>query len=229
MCAVVGTIMPNMARAEEAARLTAAAETPVRVKWSRIAGQNRYETAAAIVGAGFDKSVAVVVASGENYPDALAASALAGVLSAPVVLTAHGMLTQESSARIESLGATTALVVGGTSAVSGSVFEQLSKMGLKTMRVEGSTRCNTAVAAMTVPIMYTAATQLGHDPLPFLIALLMAVGSSLVTPIGSSTNMLVYGPGGYRFGDFVRIGLPVKIVFLVVSIFFINIIYPLNQ
>lgn len=87
---------------------------------------------------------------------------------------------------------------------------------------------NTAVAAMTVPIMYTAATQLGCDPLPFLIALLMAVGSSLVTPIGSSTNMLVYGPGGYRFGDFVRIGLPVKIVFLVVSIFFINIIYPLN-
>lgn len=88
---------------------------------------------------------------------------------------------------------------------------------------------NTAVAAMTVPIMYSAATQLGCDPLPFVIALLMAVGSSLVTPIGSSVNMLVYGPGGYRFGDFVRIGLPVKLVFLAVSIFVINIIYPLNQ
>lgn len=86
---------------------------------------------------------------------------------------------------------------------------------------------NTAVAAMTAPIMYSAATQLGCDPLPFLIALLMAVGSSLATPMGSSTNMLVYGPGGYRFGDFLRIGLPVKLVFLAVSIFFVSIVYPL--
>jgi len=87
---------------------------------------------------------------------------------------------------------------------------------------------NTAVAAIIVPIMYSAAIQLGYDPLPFLIALIMAANSSLATPVGSSVNMLVYGPGGYRFSDFIRIGVPVKIAFLAVSIFIVIMIYPLT-
>ena len=86
---------------------------------------------------------------------------------------------------------------------------------------------NTAVTAMIVPIMYSAATQLGYDPLPFLIALIMAANSSLATPVGSSVNMLVYGPGGYRFSDFLRIGMPVKVAFLAVSILTVIIVYPL--
>ena len=87
---------------------------------------------------------------------------------------------------------------------------------------------NTAVAAMIAPIMYSAAIQLGYDPLPFLIALIMAANSSLATPIGSSVNMLVYGPGGYRFSDFLRIGIPVKFAFLAVSILIVIIVYPLT-
>ena len=87
---------------------------------------------------------------------------------------------------------------------------------------------NTAVAAIIVPIMYSAAIQLGYDPLPFLIALIMAANSSLATPVGSSVNMLVYGPGGYRFSDFIRIGVPVKLAFLVVSIIIVILLYPLT-
>ena len=87
---------------------------------------------------------------------------------------------------------------------------------------------NTAVAAMSVPVMYSAAIQLGYEPLPFLIALIMAANSSLATPVGSSVNMLVYGPGGYRFGDFIRVGVPVKLVFLAVSIFIVFWVYPLT-
>ena len=87
---------------------------------------------------------------------------------------------------------------------------------------------NTAVAAMIVPIMYTAAIQLGYDPLPFLMALIMAANSSLATPISSSVNMLVYGPGGYRFSDFLRIGIPVKVAFLIVSILVSILVYPLT-
>ena len=87
---------------------------------------------------------------------------------------------------------------------------------------------NTAVAALIVPIMYSAAIQLGYDPLPFLIALIMAANSSLATPIGSSVNMLVYGPGGYRFSDFIRIGMPVKLAFLAASIFIAIMLYPLK-
>ena len=87
---------------------------------------------------------------------------------------------------------------------------------------------NTAVAAMSVPVMYSAAIQLGYEPLPFLMALIMAANSSLATPVGSSVNMLVYGPGGYRFGDFIRVGVPVKLVFLAVSIFIVFWVYPLT-
>ena len=85
---------------------------------------------------------------------------------------------------------------------------------------------NTAVAAMTVPIMYTAARQLGYDPYPFLVALILAANNGFASPFSSSLHMMVYGPGGYRFSDFVRIGVPVKFAVLAVGILVIYLIYP---
>jgi di/tricarboxylate transporter len=87
---------------------------------------------------------------------------------------------------------------------------------------------NTAAAAMFFPIMYEAAERMGYEPYPFLIALMVSVSSSFATPIGSPTHMLVYGPGGYRFSDFMRIGLLMNIVILIANIFIVNIIYPLT-
>ncbi len=87
---------------------------------------------------------------------------------------------------------------------------------------------NTAAGAMFFPIMYEAAEKLGYEPYPFLIALMVSVSSSFATPIGSPTHMLVYGPGGYRFSDFMRIGLLMNIIILAANIFIVNIIYPLT-
>ena len=87
---------------------------------------------------------------------------------------------------------------------------------------------NTAAGAMFFPIMYEAAEKLGYEPYPFLIALMIAVSSSFATPIGSPTHMLVYGPGGYRFSDFMRIGLLMNIIILAANIFIVNIVYPLT-
>jgi len=87
---------------------------------------------------------------------------------------------------------------------------------------------NTAAGAMFFPIMYEAAEKLGYEPFPFLIALMISVSSSFATPIGSPTHMLVYGPGGYRFSDFLRIGLLMNIIILAANIFIVNIIYPLT-
>jgi len=87
---------------------------------------------------------------------------------------------------------------------------------------------NTAAGAMFFPIMYQAAEQLGYEPYPFLIALMISVSSSFATPIGSPTHMLVYGPGGYRFSDFMRIGLPMNFIILAANILIVNIIYPLT-
>ena len=87
---------------------------------------------------------------------------------------------------------------------------------------------NTAAGAMFFPIMYEAAEKLGYEPFPFLVALMISVSSSFATPIGSPTHMLVYGPGGYRFSDFMRIGLLMNIIILAANILIVNIIYPLT-
>ena len=87
---------------------------------------------------------------------------------------------------------------------------------------------NTAAGAMFFPIMYEAAEKLGYEPYPFLIALMISASSSFATPIGSPTHMLVYAPGGYRFSDFMRIGLLMNFIILAANIFIVNIIYPLT-
>ena len=87
---------------------------------------------------------------------------------------------------------------------------------------------NTAAGAMFFPIMYEAAEKLGYEPFPFLVALMVSVSSSFATPIGSPTHMLVYGPGGYRFSDFMRIGLLMNIIILAANILIVNIVYPLT-
>ena len=87
---------------------------------------------------------------------------------------------------------------------------------------------NTAAGAMFFPIMYEAAEKLGYEPFPFLIALMIAVSSSFATPIGSPTHMLVYGPGGYRFSDFLKIGLIMNLIILAANILIVNLIYPLT-
>ena len=87
---------------------------------------------------------------------------------------------------------------------------------------------NTAAGAMFFPIMYEAAEKLGYEPYPFLIALMIAVSSSFATPIGSPTHMLVYAPGGYRFSDFMRIGLLMNLIILAANIFIVLFVYPLK-
>ncbi len=87
---------------------------------------------------------------------------------------------------------------------------------------------NTAAGAMFFPIMYEAAEKLGYEPFPFLVALMVSVSSSFATPIGSPTHMLVYGPGGYRFSDFMRIGLLMNFIILAANILIVNIVYPLT-
>ena len=84
---------------------------------------------------------------------------------------------------------------------------------------------NTAAGAIFYPIVYQAAVSMGVSPLPFIISLMIAVSSSFATPIGSPTHMLVYGPGGYRFGDFLKIGIPMNFIILAVNLIIVNLIY----
>ena len=86
---------------------------------------------------------------------------------------------------------------------------------------------NVAVTAMFFPIMYQAAVQVGYEPAPFLLALMIAANASYSTPIAASPNMLVYGPGGYRFSDYMRIGIPLTIIVTITGVAAVIMAYPL--
>lgn len=86
---------------------------------------------------------------------------------------------------------------------------------------------NVAVTAMFFPIMFHAAEQVGYEPAPFLLALMIAANASYATPIAASPNMLVYGPGGYHFTDYMRIGIPLTIIVTVTGIAAVVLAYPL--
>ena len=87
----------------------------------RLDGADRYATAAAIAAATFDDADDVLLASGENYPDALAASALAGVVDAPLLLTRTARLPAATADAIEALAPDTVHLLGGSAAVSDDV------------------------------------------------------------------------------------------------------------
>jgi len=86
---------------------------------------------------------------------------------------------------------------------------------------------NVAVTAMFFPIMYQAAVQVGYEPAPFLLALMIAANASYSTPIAASPNMLVYGPGGYRFTDYMRIGIPLTLIVTITGVVAVILTYPL--
>ena len=71
---------------------------------------------------------------------------------------------------------------------------------------------NNAAAVLMFPIAISAATHLGVQPMPFIIAIMMGASAGFITPIGYQTNLMVYGPGGYRFLDYVRVGLPLSLI-----------------
>lgn len=86
---------------------------------------------------------------------------------------------------------------------------------------------NTATAAIFFPIAYQTAVNMDVNPLTFCVALMVGVSSSFATPIGSPTHMIVYGPGGYKFADFARIGVPMNFIIWAANIFITLLLFPL--
>ena len=85
---------------------------------------------------------------------------------------------------------------------------------------------NAATAIIMTPITLTLAASFGFDPKPFIFAVCYAASASFITPVGYQTNLMVYGPGGYRYSDYIKVGLPLGIILWIVSVMVIPMIWP---
>ena len=79
---------------------------------------------------------------------------------------------------------------------------------------------------LAVPIAIDAALSLGADPHAFVMAIVIAASTSFLMPIGHQVNVLVFGPGGYKFTDYTRVGVPLTLVVLVVLMLVLPIFWP---
>ena len=85
---------------------------------------------------------------------------------------------------------------------------------------------NNATAVLLFPIAISIAAQIQVDPKPFIIGVCIGASACFATPIGYQTNLLVYGPGGYRFSDFLKLGIPLNLIVLLTGTILIPMIWP---
>ena len=86
---------------------------------------------------------------------------------------------------------------------------------------------NNAVAVLLTPVAIALAKSLGHDPRAYVVAVMFSATVAFATPIGYQTHLMVYGPGGYKFSDFVRVGVPLDIICGIVACLTIPLFWPL--
>jgi len=85
---------------------------------------------------------------------------------------------------------------------------------------------NNATAVLLLPIGISTALALGVNPKPFIIGVCFGASACFATPIGYQTNLLVYGPGGYRFSDYLKLGIPLNLFVILMGALFIPMIWP---
>jgi di/tricarboxylate transporter len=86
---------------------------------------------------------------------------------------------------------------------------------------------NAAATVLIVPIAIDIALGLGADPRPFVLATVIGASTSFLTPVGHQANILVFGPGGYKFTDYTRVGLPLTLVTMIVTMLVLPLLWPL--
>ena len=169
--------------------------------------------------------------------------AVAGLLAAGALILTHVVTVEQSYRAIDW---TTVILVGAMMPLS-TAMEQTgaAKMmaeGLVNLvgdlgptallaglflltAILGQLISNTATALIVIPIGIAAATSMGVSPRPVMMSVAVAAAASFLTPIATPTNLMVMGPGGYKFSDYWKLGLPLLIWFFLVSVFYVPLIW----
>jgi len=85
---------------------------------------------------------------------------------------------------------------------------------------------NNATAVLLLPIAISTAVTLGVNPKPFIVGVCFGASACYATPIGYQTNLLVYSPGGYRFSDYIKLGLPLNLIVILLASVLIPMVWP---
>ncbi|MDB5597323.1 MAG: citrate transporter family protein [Hyphomicrobiales bacterium] len=195
------------------------------------------------MGPGARQAVLILVAMVLLLATGIVPPAVAGLLAAGAMILS-GIMTVEQSYR--AIGWTTVLLVGAmmplsTAMVETGAAQMLAERLVQTVgeagplallaglfvltSIMGQLISNTATALIVIPIGVAAAASMGISPRPVLMSTAVAAAGAFLTPIATPTNLMVMGPGGYVFGDYWKLGLPLLIWFFVVSVFFVPLIW----
>lgn len=126
---------------------------------------------------------------------------------------------------LEKTGAAKSIAESITSLASGNPWGTLAMIYLGTILVTEAVT-NNAAAALMFPLGLKAAETLGVNHFPFVIIVMVAASAGFATPIGYQTNLMVYGPGGYKFSDYVKIGVPLDILIGIVAVLIAPLVWP---
>jgi len=161
----------------------------------------------------------ILVASGVMTPwEAMESVDLSVIL---LIAAAFGLGAAMESSGLAETAAAAVLEVGGRFGPFGALAGVLITTILLTEIVT-----NNAAAVLVFPIAVATAGSLGLDPRPFAIAIAVGASASFLTPIGYQTNTMVYGPGGYRFGDYARLGFPLTLVVVIMTVWVVPLFWP---
>ena len=196
------------------------------------------------LGKGAKRSIAVLLAMVVFLATGVLPAAIAGLLAA-MALVLLGVVTPTQAYR--SISWTTVILVAGmiplsTAFVSTGTADVLADglLGLTgeasptiallvicvlTM-VLGQLISNTATVLVVAPVAIAVANELGVSVLPFLMALAVAGAAAFLTPVATPANLMVMEPGGYRFGDYWKLGLPLLLMYLVAAVFWVPVLLP---
>jgi len=126
---------------------------------------------------------------------------------------------------LERTGAAKLIANSATNIAGGSPWWTLAMLYLVTLIVT-ELITNNAAAALMFPFAISMAKGLGVSHMPFVITVMMAASAGFATPIGYQTNLMVYGPGGYRFSDYLRVGVPLDILIMIVTVILAPLAFP---